>query len=220
MTKYCANCGNPLDENSPVCTKCAAPNPHYVMPGRLPLDKLPIVKNLSPAGKNKFRKKLPIFVGVFVAVVVCLVLLSSFAFGAGYKSVLRSYVKATENEDGQAMTNLMAEAYIDGYSIDSDELARYYEQYLAQKMEGYQNRVGHIVRLRCKIDDFEVMDKRDRDDFVDNNEIMGYDMGDISKVAEVELAINVKGRDKDREFEEELYLVKENGKWKIWGMPR
>lgn len=219
MTKYCSNCGKLLDENSPTCTGCGVPNPHYARPGRLPLDKLPFVRNLGRAGENKFRKRLLIAIGALAAAVVCFALLNIFVIGAGYKGVIKDYVKAVENEDGHAMVELTARTIIDKYGFKDTELARYYEQFFERVMENYEDRVGRDVKLKCKIDDFDAMDKHDRDDFIDSYEIMGYDMSQISKVAEVEIVIKAKGQDKKRSYEDDIMLVKESGKWKIWELP-
>ncbi len=194
--KYCANCGTPMEETDAVCPNCGTINPHY-------------------AGRKK-KSRRPVLVGAAAAAVVCALLLCVFNVGSGYRGVVRNYVKAVEKEDGDAMLKLVSPTLIDGSGLDGGYISEYYSRTFEQTMNTYENRVGRNVRLRCELDDFETMEKRERDDFVDGCEAMGYDMSGISKVAEAELVINAKGRDKDREYEEDIILVKENGKWKIW----
>ncbi len=212
MTKFCTNCGNPLDETASFCERCGAPNPDHAASGSRSLAK----RGLGGPKRNR-RRRLSVIIGVLAAVTVCLVLVITLSSRTGYRGVIRKYVKAVENVDGWAAAELVSDAQKEGFNLDDSDIADIYEWQFETDMDSYEERVGRDVRLSWKLDDFDVMEKRERDNFVDMYDSMGMDMDDIKKVAEAEIVLDAKGRDKEREYEIELTLVKENGKWKLWG---
>lgn len=208
MAKYCGNCGKSLDDAAKVCGYCGTPFGTAAS----------TTIYVDPEKKAKQKKLLVAIVAAVAAVAVLITAITAVSNLVGYKGVVRRTVNAIEDYDIDALINLTSELRLDVYDYYGGEaIENMYESQLTALLDLYEDKTGGDFRLSYEIEDVEELSDRKVDTYVDNLHSMFDDLGSykIDKILVVELDVTAKdGRDK-YESDLELYLIKEDGKWKL-----
>lgn len=217
MSKFCGNCGKALADNARVCGYCGVPvsvavqtNPEVKhIPGLDP------VKDQEKADKmNKIIKSGAMIIIAIIVVTIGINVISSFI---GYKGVVRKVINAFEDYD---MNTLYEYASSLNYLGDDDE---YYEELfddkVSAKLDYYEGQVGYDLKIDFEIIDSYNLDERKLNNFLDELEESGAYVGKIDKIRQVDLELHIKGKRSENTYRtDDLLLIKENGKWKVFYM--
>ncbi len=211
MARFCANCGSPLGVSDRVCGNCGTPA-QDVPAGSQPARTQSVMAN---AENSRDIRKLAIIPIAVVAVIVFVVVASKLVGNVtGYKGTIRKMVKAMQDYD-MAELESMASSISD--EIYGSNGLNSYENMVTNVLDGYEDKVGTIDKISYEITDTselsEIKLKQAKNILVDNYNI---DVGNIKKIMHVEMILTVKGSEKSASYNvDELYLIKEGGKWKL-----
>lgn len=212
MAKFCANCGSPVEDGDRVCGHCGTPmmdvaaNESMAQPDEKKDNKLDSTKIIKYA------------IILIAAIVVCVIAVNICSKFTGYNGTLRKTFKALQNNDVDALEKLTPsfseDIYTDMYG------KKYYERFedrVNDVLDEFEDRVGNIKSIKYEIKDYTEFSSRRveemEDELVDEYNV---DVSGISKIAKVELKLTVKGNKKSASYNvDDLYLIKESGKWKI-----
>ncbi len=222
MAKICDICGYQSADTAMACENCGAPfisaqpEPQKAEKKNL-LASIPVFKDMKPEQLAKLSKlaipAVAAVVGLF-AVIIIIVLISS----SGPKSALKKYFKAVENESVKKYISLMTEGEKMLYNIvDEDDLEIEIEDELKNRMDNLEDQYGKNVSFKIKVTDKDDMTTKSlnliRDAYSLNADLAEVE---IKKGVELEFDIVVKGKDEKVEGEGSAYIIKEDGKWKIY----
>ena len=137
----------------------------------------------------------------------------------GYRATINKMVKALQNDDVDELDELSSsiseEIYDDWYG---DDYIDYYEDAVSDTLDTFEDKVGTLKKISYEITDTTEFSKRRLEDvkdaLIDN---YNMDVDDIKKIIEVELKLDVKGSKKSSSYNvSNLFLIKEDGGWKIY----
>lgn len=210
---FCGNCGAPMNDEDKVCAQCGTPVENDM---KMASDEMPVVKE-----KNK---KIVIMLAAGVAVLIIIVLfgINVINSGRGYKVTLGKMVDALQNYDVSALESLASsvsdEVYSDEYGDD------YYDQYeyrISEVLDKYEDKVGAIKKVSYEIANVKEISEYRLDEMKDEL-IDEYNM-DADKITEIvllDVRLTVKGSNKSAVYKvKDLYMIKEDGEWKIYIAP-
>lgn len=221
MANFCTKCGSPLDAGDKVCGQCGAPvvdivsnaaPAQNVQAAQTPAGNVAATAN---AAQNKNKKKwIPVVIGAVIAIVVLVIAGNVIANHTGYKGTLNKMAKGIQKSDFDRLESLASFIEEDIYDGDIEDV---YDERITNALDTFEDRVGRIKKVKYEIVD--VTDLSDRrvedikDELIDNYNL---DVSDIKKIKEVELDLTVKGSRKSSTYNvESLYLIKEQGGWKL-----
>ena len=207
MAKFCANCGAPMEDGDVVCGQCGTPVSNVVK------DK----KEQKATGEGGNNKKLGIAVAVVVIAVIA-VIANIIGGGSGYKSTLNTMVKAIKNNDSTTIVSISSSISEDIYkSKDYDKMI---DRFLDNKLDSYEDRIdGEVKKITYEIKDKSEVTDRKLEKYKDKlSDDYNVDTNGITKMIKIDkLKLTVKGSKKSSSDSiDDLYLIKEDGKWTIF----
>ena len=215
MAKFCSNCGAGMEDGDLVCGQCGTP-----AKGVNPADSQikPYGKNLQTLSNSLNNRKL---VGVVVAAVVAIIILVNvvgfITKSLGYDPVIAKMVKAIKDDDVSKLVSISSQI---GQSIyGEDEYETMLESFLDSKLDYYEDKVdGSIKNITYEVKNKSELTGRKVEKIKDTlSDMYDVDADGISKVVKVDLKLTIKGsKEKTKDKWDDLVLLKENGKWKIY----
>ena len=215
MAKFCSNCGAGMEDGDLVCGQCGTP-----AKGVNPADSQikPYGKNLQTLSNSLNNRKL---VGVVVAAVVAIIILVNvvgfITKSLGYDPVIVKMVKAIKDDDVSKLVSISSQI---GQSIyGEDEYETMLESFLDSKLDYYEDKVdGSIKNITYEVKNKSELTGRKVEKIKDTlSDMYDVDADGISKVVKVDLKLTIKGsKEKTKDKWDDLVLLKENGKWKIY----
>ncbi len=213
MAKFCGICGAKLDDTARVCGYCGVPlnneplnNNVSSIPGVVSESE----KEMAEKTKKVFKSGAMIIVAITV-LALGINILSSFT---GYKGAVRKVINAFEDYDMNTLCSCASELCY--YGNDIEYFEELFEKRVADKLDFYEEELGHNLKMSFKIIDSYKLDDRNRDDLLDELEEKGAYVDGIDTVRKVELELTVKGSKRTNTYyTDDLVMVKENGKWKV-----
>lgn len=211
---FCSHCGQELKEGGKFCPRCGAPVDLAAGAGFSTG-----YQKMNPGPQGAVMKKgvspavAAVMIGVILVCIAGAVFMAYFLFFRNtYKTPIKNLVKVMEDQDTDAALALIPERYLkvmEGVTgMDSDELADMLEDEL---ISGFDEYTGDI-----KVD-YDIGDARDLTDSEIQSlesDYMGY-LGDIEDAKEVEFSYEmyVDGELRDSGEDEQLTVIKLDGKW-------
>lgn len=211
---FCSHCGQELKEGGKFCPRCGAPVDPAAGAGFSTG-----YQKMNPGPQGAVMKKgvspavAAVIIGVILGCIAGAVFMAYFLFFRNtYKTPIKNLVKVMEDQDTDAALALIPERYLkvmEGVTgMDSDELADMLEDEL---ISGFDEYTGDI-----KVD-YDIGDARDLTDSEIQSlesDYMGY-LGDIEDAKEVEFSYEmyVDGELRDSGEDEQLTVIKLDGKW-------
>lgn len=229
MSKFCTSCGASLDDNATFCTSCGAKlavssaqaaSTAASDEAATPLDAL---KDKSIEAFNNFKNnpKRNTYIGIAAIAVVAIVLIILLVnlISGGYKGALKDYFGAIEDKDGKAyaksqMSDDMIDYMMDEEDIDKDD---FYDGYKAGTKSTYnalKEEFGSGIKISFDVTDKEKIEK-DKLEVYEAFLLETIEDIKVSKGYEVELEIEVEGKDDDETFDADAVMLKVNGDWII-----
>lgn len=215
MSKYCGNCGAQLDDSVKVCGYCGVAFDSDSIPSDTDTSLIPGV--VSETDKAKAAKAKKFIKTGAVAVVLIIVLslginiISSFT---GYKGVVRKVVNAFEDYDMETLYSCASS--LSYYGDDIEYYEELFETRVSNKLDHYENMLGHGLKMDFEIIDSYKLDDRNTDALLDELEDNGAFIGKIDTIRMVEMELTIKGSRNTSTFTvNDLLMIKENGKWKV-----
>lgn len=206
MAKFCGNCGMQLEDDARICGNCGTP---YMSDGEKN-------RHIAPHTKKKI-KKIAIFgvVGI-VVIIIGIVSLNIFSYMTGYERTINTFVEGLSEYDIDKVLSVSCNA---GLSVDSSyDYEEAFSSMVSTWLDNYESQVGHDVKLSCEIQDSYKLSDRKLQVFLTNLEdIYKYDTGDISEIVCAEVKLIISGSRSEKTFPaEDIYMIKENGKWGVY----
>jgi uncharacterized membrane protein YvbJ len=229
MAKICDICGYQSAENATECENCGAPfisvqpetieKPEKVEEKKKknPLAGISFPKKFKPEQIAKLLKKYFPAAAIAVAALV-LIIIIALASGSGPKKALEKYFTAVEKENVNKYISLMTEGEKKLYNvIDEDALEIEIEDELKNRMDNLEDKYGKKVKFKIKVTDKDEMTTKSLNVIRDAYKLSA-DLAEveIKKGIELEFDIVIKGKDEKVEGEGTAYVIKEDGKWKIY----
>lgn len=222
MAKFCGNCGAASDDSANVCGNCGAPFATASKGGANDiLAKIPGVNNMKPEQKDQVMKIAKIAVPAVAAVVVVLILIFGIIVpNTGARGAVKKYFKAYEKTNVEKYIDLMPEAEKLDYKDDEDtSIEDEVEEELKDTLDYYEDEYGKNVKFKIKITEVDDMSNKKLKTIKElYKEIEDLDNVDIEEGKEVDFDITIKGKDDDDDGDGTAYLIKEDGKWKVYNV--
>lgn len=226
MAGFCGNCGFKLNDGDMVCGNCGTPvagipneNPEIPNPNSNPNPgQAPSAVSFNAKNSNKIILLGIAAVAVIFVLIAGLVAVNFISQNTGYKGTVKKMVKALQNEDldtlEEVASSVSKEIYSDTYYGDFDEFV---EGMLDDVLDKYEDAVGNIEKIGYTIEDVgEISERRIKNMKENLEDSYNIDVDDIDDIRILELRITVTGSRRSANFTpESLYLIKEDGSWKI-----
>lgn len=213
MAKFCSNCGSPMEDGDKVCGQCGTP----VRVEETTSSTAPTVEKKDE--KNNTTKIVKIVVVLIVLIVLGVIAANVASRFTGYNGTLRKFVKALQEDDVDALDSLSSSISEDIYSSwYGKDYFKYYEKSVDETLDTFEDKVGNIKKISYEVVDItELSDRRVNsigDRLVD---LYNSDVSEITAITRLDIKLTVKGNRKSAAYNvDELYLIKEAGKWKIY----
>ena len=201
MAKFCAKCGAHMEDSDLVCGQCGTPS-----------------GDVGPSNNSKNIGSLfAILGGAIAAIIILVVIINIVVASAGYKSTLNKMVKAIKNNDSMQLEEISSSINYEIYgSFDYEEML---DNFLEYRLDDYEDRVdGEVRNISYEIRDKSEITGRKTEKYKDKlSDEYSIDTDSIKKMVKVKLKLTVKGSKKSiSDTIEDLYLIQENGRWKIF----
>ena len=201
MAKFCAKCGAHMEDSDLVCGQCGTPS-----------------GDVGPSNNSKNKGSLfAILGGAIAAIIILVVIINIVVASAGYKSTLNKMVKAIKNNDSMQLEEISSSINYEIYgSFDYEEML---DNFLEYRLDDYEDRVdGEVRNISYEIRDKSEITGRKTEKYKDKlSDEYSIDTDSIKKMVKVKLKLTVKGSKKSiSDTIEDLYLIQENGRWKIF----
>lgn len=200
---FCENCGTQVKENMKFCPNCG----NQITQGQNR-------KKEETAKKNKYIGILTI--SVLAIVVIVLVFNVAGVFG-GYEKVIKKYVKAIQEEDGQLLCSIYAPEYIDymtgsgSFFSNEEELAEEFTEECKEKHEDLSGGVENHPDIKYDIISEEKIDEEDLESLNDDLEDWyDFENDSVSEAYYVTFKVYIPGGDV---YRVERYMLKIHGRW-------
>ncbi len=242
--KFCPNCGAVVEATNNVAEtpvnnfsqpENVVPNntmpvnpvaenvaPENTIPNNMPVGQpgfAPDNMAQAPAANNN-KKNIAIIAGAAAGgVAVLAIIIALLAGSSSYKSVIDDKLSAFEKGDAKKLASTYPEFfYSEEYDSAKDFADELEDQDFSEPlMEFFEEEVGEKVKLSYKIDKIKDVKGNKLEDFrEDITDMYDVSMKKIKKVKKADIIITAKGKDGKAEYDwEEVYLLKEGGKWRI-----
>jgi hypothetical protein len=151
---------------------------------------------------------------VFGAVILVAVLVNIIGANTGYQATVRKMVKYFQNEQTSKLVAMSTDFEKDFYEVFGDDYDDYCEQQIENKRDSIEDEVGKIKKITYKINYAEKMDSDDLDEAEEALDELDIKCN-IKAIYTVSLTLTVKGSKDTKDYYTTIYVVKENGKWKL-----
>lgn len=220
MAKFCGNCGAASDDSANVCGNCGAPFAAASKGGANDiLAKIPGVNNMKPEQKDQVMKIAKIAVPAVAAVVVVLILIFGIIVpNTGARGAVKKYFKAIQKTNVEDYIELMPEMRQAIYKLDEDSsIEDEVEELLKDELDDLEDDYGKNVKIKIKITEVDDMKNKTLKSIEESYELDEDLKGvDIEEGKEIDFDITIKGKEDDDDGDGTIYLIKEDGKWKVW----
>ncbi len=241
MSKFCANCGAQMDDESMFCSECGtrveqeveaqaqtedyeAPAENYEAPVEnyeAPVDEYEApaeVKSGDFMKKIKENKFLVGFVG-FVAVVVLIIVLACTG-GGGYKSAIDTSIAVTYKGKAKQIEKLAPkeywEWYEDQYDADLDDVIDNFEDSWEDRDEALEDDYGKNYKVSYKVEKSKKLsDKKLKAIATHLKDKYDISKKDVKEAMDIDIELTIKGSEDDDSTDISFYLVKVRGDWYI-----
>lgn len=215
MSKFCEECGSPLEENASFCENCGTAVPQEVA---------------APAGnvftkfvdRLKSDKKFAIIVGgIAVALVLVIVLICVFAGGgSSYSKALDNYFAVMGKGETKKIEALAPPEYWeyleDEEDQDMDDVIDSFEDYWDEYSDYMEDEYGKNIKISYEIlDEKELSEKKLEGIGEALEDTYDIDAKDVTAGYDLELEVTIKGSEDDDSEETEMSVVKINGDWYV-----
>lgn len=218
MSKHCVNCGAESLDNATVCGNCGTPLATEKKNKLADIcAKIPLLNKLQPKLQVLIAKIVMIAVPVCIVGFIALVAIVLIAVNSGPKAALKDYFKALEKTDVDGYVDLMPEQNKSYYDDDEDTLEDLVEVILKERLDDYEEDYGNNVKIKIKVTKKEDMTniflKEIKEDYKNDDDLKDIE---IKAGAEIDFDITIKGKDDEADGDGTAYLIKEDGKWKVY----
>ncbi len=225
MSKFCTNCGAPIEDDIVFCTNCGAKNEELEAPAEQVEQQEVIAAEETPAKKNFIEKaidwvkantlKTIIIAGAAIVVLVLAIILLG---GKPYQSAVNNY-QAVLNGKASKLEKMAPKEYWEymedeNEDFDIDEVKDQFEENYETSLEFLEEKYGDNIRIKIKVtDEKKLKDKKVKDLADALNEKYDIKKKSVKQAYELELEMTIKGSDDEDDSERELYAVKIGSKW-------
>lgn len=216
MSKFCGNCGKPMDDDALVCGNCGTPySGETEVKGSKPV-KISGVNTMAPEKKKKIKlivKLSALGVAIIIVAVIAINIISSFT---GYKGAVNTAFNAFKNYDINTLVSMTSDIAYNG--IDSNKIEESISKDVSATLDSYESVAGHDMSISYDItDSYKLSDRKYQEFLKYVEQSYNYDSSDISEVVKVDLDIKTKGSLGESNYPvNDLYMIKERGNWYIY----
>ncbi len=204
MPKYCGYCGKPIEGDVKACGNCGAS------------------LNGAPSGQlNKRKKKdtvqlVTVAVLLLIAVILVINIVSGFV---GAKGTARKVMNAYIDNDVDTLLNVASDYYYIQTDLNGISIGTYFEDQIDAFMERYESYMGEDYKVTYKIiDSYDLNDYRATKIYDKMTALDDYDMEKVSKIAAVEVEVEIQGESLGFTETWKLIIVKESGHWRLFSL--
>ena len=180
------------------------------------ISKIPVLKDMKPEQLKKIGR---IALLAVAAVVVLVVIIGAIASaGSGAKGALKKYFSAVEKENYKKYISVMSEGEKKLYNLtDEEALEIEIEDELKNRIDNLEDKYGKNVKIKIKVTDKDDMTTKALN-VIRNTYALSVDLEEIEikKGVELDFEVTIKGKDEKAEGEGSAYVIKEDGKWKVY----
>lgn len=228
MSKFCAICGEELQDDATFCAKCgneqpaeqtneAADNNMQDEPAGGIAGK---VNEFVAKVKNKDTKAIGILAGVAAVLVILLVVVFVFGGSSGPEKALDNYIDVTFYGKVNKIEKLAPKAYWDymedEYDVKVSDIEEQYEDAFDMMMELLEKEYGDDIKVKAKITDQDDVKKSVLDDMKDNlKEKYDIPKKSVKGALKLDVEMTIKGDDDDDTNDTTLYAINIDGDWYI-----
>lgn len=202
---YCGRCGTELVNHAVFCSECG--------------EKVITAESITPAAKPH-KKKLALFIGIPVSVVLIAVLIIALVIpsdnNSGYRITLNNYCKAFENNDPELMYNSVCAQY---WINHTESTPGTFQAIINEKLDSWE--CGGNFDMS-----YEVRNERyaTEEEFEEVMELLvhwysgGFTGGEKFSVTEacvVDVTFTVEGAGNTETYNREFLMLKEDDGWRI-----
>lgn len=204
-----------MDDNAVVCGKCGTP---FAGTNSSKISGINYQTPQTQQQKEKNKKTIALIIAAVVVVLAVIGAVRAISEFTGYKGLVRKTVKAYQDYD---IDGLIAQGSDLFYFVDDDTLTAVVKNIVGNKLEKYEDRVGHSYQITYKISDDYELSTRKLEDLkqtlsyyldMDEDEI---NFDDISSIRVVELELTIKQDKKSMKDTLTLTVDKEKDGWKL-----
>lgn len=243
MSKFCQNCGKPLDDTMRFCDGCGASQqeaPQQEVPQQEVPQQAPVataapkkegfsfnkvvgeVKTFANGLVNRCKadkKFMYTCIGIAAAAVVVLVLLLSLVFGSGgMTKPIDTMIDVTFKGKVSKIKDLAPddywEWYEDEYDMDIDDIIDDAEDEFDDVIDYYEDEYGDNIRVSYKVEKKKKLsDKKLKGIAEALADRYDLDEDDFTEAYELDVEMTIKGSDDDDTDDSEMTVIKYKGKW-------
>ncbi len=217
MAKFCMKCGYRTTDDAKKCNNCGATFPSMRPDIKDFLPKLPTLN--SPKYKEMVARIGKLALPVAAVIIVILI----FIFGivvpnTGAKGALKKYFSAIENQNVQKYIAVMPEGEKQIYDIvEGTELEEEVEDKLKDTIESLEEKYGDKIKISLKITKVDDMTSKELKVIKSAYKLdEDLELIEIEEGVEIDFDIEYKGEDDSESGDGVAYVIKEDGKWKVY----
>ncbi|MCM1364110.1 MAG: zinc ribbon domain-containing protein [Faecalibacterium sp.] len=208
LPKFCGNCGAQLPNDANVCGMCGTKcenieNTTVITKKRIPLK----------ISRKMLKRIISIVVVISVLIGLTTLAVKIISPHVGYMGTVTRTMNAFKNYD---IDTIMKETSdICYFGCNEEEVKVFFTDKIDYVLYFYDMEYGEVQSINYKVNSIKSMSKSRIKKVKDELSEGGYNTDSIKGIKEVSLYITVKGEAKtETKYNGDLYLVKENGKWK------
>lgn len=210
-------CGYRTTDDAKKCNNCGATFPSMRPDIKDFLSKLPTLN--SPKYKEMVARIGKLALPVAAVIIVILI----FIFGivvpnTGAKGALKKYFSAIENQNVQKYIAVMPEGEKQIYDIvEGTELEEEVEDKLKDTIESLEEKYGDKIKISLKITKVDDMTSKELKVIKSAYKLdEDLELIEIEEGVEIDFDIEYKGEDDSESGDGVAYVIKEDGKWKVY----
>ena len=211
MAKFCGNCGMQLEDDARVCGNCGTP-----FEGNGGTTSTMAPKTMSPQTKKKIQK-IAILSAIGIAVIIIAIIsINVVSYMTGYVKTIDTYIQAINEYNPDKALSVTSEAGLPKNALtDFDET---FKGVVSEALDNLESEVGHDPKISYEIvESYKISDRKYQNFLTKLEKDYKYDTGDISEIVCVNIKPTIKGARSSRTLPiQEMYIMKEKGKWLIY----